>query len=156
MAHVASHKASPTSSWLTPAPLHLTLSVCPQALDAAACSGAPGGSMDSLLSMLAPAQGHGPCTNVWTAGTVAYRCRTCQVTATSAVCVACFKAGGHEGHDYILYRSPAGGCCDCGDLSSWALDGEVLPKVFGNGGMQMLQALCIKLSCSLCNFCCCS
>lgn len=69
-----------------------------------------------------------PCTSVWTAGAIAYRCRTCQVpTATShslrtkqesfnercisftdlrasrpqtndssAICVTCFKAGGHE------------------------------------------------------------
>ena len=47
-----------------------------------------------------------------------------QVTSSSAVCVSCFKAGDHEGHDYVLYRSPAGGCCDCGDPASWNLEGE--------------------------------
>ena len=33
-------------------------------------------------------------------------------------------SGGHEDHDYVMYRSPAGGCCDCGDLSSWREQGE--------------------------------
>ena len=37
----------------------------------------------------------------------------------SAICVSCFKAGGHEEHDYVLYRSESGGCCDCGDVASW-------------------------------------
>ena len=37
----------------------------------------------------------------------------------SAICVSCFKAGGHEEHDYVLYRSESGGCCDCGDTASW-------------------------------------
>jgi hypothetical protein len=32
------------------------------------------------------------------------RCKTCAVTSSSAVCVSCFKAGGHEQHDYIMYR----------------------------------------------------
>ena len=58
-----------------------------------------------------------PCTSVWTAGAIAYRCRTCQARSllvppcplappgltraqqtndSSAICVSCFKAGGHE------------------------------------------------------------
>jgi hypothetical protein len=44
------------------------------------------------------------------------------------VCVSCFKAGGHGAHSYTMYRSVAGGCCDCGDLSSWRAEGE------GGGG----------------------
>ena len=39
------------------------------------------------------------------------------------MCVACFRAGDHEGHDYIMYRSETGGACDCGDLESWARAG---------------------------------
>jgi hypothetical protein len=42
---------------------------------------------------------------------------------SSAICVACFKAGGHEEHDYVLYRSESGGCCDCGDAASWQPEG---------------------------------
>ena len=37
-----------------------------------------------------------PCTSVWAVGAIAYRCRTCQTNDSSAICVACFKAGGHE------------------------------------------------------------
>lgn len=28
---------------------------------------------------------------------------------------ACFERGNHEGHDYNMFRSEAGGACDCGD-----------------------------------------
>ena len=35
--------------------------------------------------------GAGPCTRVWTAGTLAYRCRTCGVSPASSICVACFQ-----------------------------------------------------------------
>ena len=61
-----------------------------------------------------------PCTTVWMSGSVAYRCRTCQTGEASSICVACFKAGNHRDHDYIMYRSETGGVCDCGDLESWA------------------------------------
>ena len=64
-----------------------------------------------------------PCTAVWMAGAVAYRCRTCQTGEQSSVCVRCFRAGNHEGHDYIMYRSETGGVCDCGDLESWSAQG---------------------------------
>ena len=45
--------------------------------------------------------------------------RRAQMNDASAICVSCFKAGGHEEHDYVLYRSESGGCCDCGDVASW-------------------------------------
>jgi len=37
-----------------------------------------------------------PCTSVWAVGAIAYRCRTCQTNDSSAICVSCFRAGGHE------------------------------------------------------------
>ncbi|CAI7787242.1 unnamed protein product, partial [Closterium sp. NIES-54] len=36
-----------------------------------------------------------------------------------AICVKCFQEGDHRNHDYVMYRSESGGCCDCGDPSSW-------------------------------------
>ena len=63
--------------------------------------------------------GDGPCTTIWNAGALAYRCRTCQVNDSSAICPDCFNAGDHEGHDYSLYVSEHGGCCDCGDVEAW-------------------------------------
>jgi hypothetical protein len=35
--------------------------------------------------VLQPASGNGPCTAVWTSGTIAYRCKTCAVSTSSAV-----------------------------------------------------------------------
>ena len=34
-----------------------------------------------------------PCTNVWQAGAIAYRCLDCQTVPHSAVCVECFQVG---------------------------------------------------------------
>ncbi|GAB1601060.1 E3 ubiquitin-protein ligase UBR3-like [Argonauta hians] len=57
------------------------------------------------------------CGLVWTANFVAYRCRTCGITPCMSLCSKCFQAGNHEGHDYNMFRSKAGGACDCGDAS---------------------------------------
>ncbi|KAL0037196.1 hypothetical protein WJX79_005216 [Trebouxia sp. C0005] len=45
------------------------------------------------------------CDAIWPAGTLAYRCRTCQSSGNSAICKECFQAGDHSGHDYALYFS---------------------------------------------------
>lgn len=55
------------------------------------------------------------CGLVWTANFVAYRCRTCGITPCMSLCSKCFQEGNHEGHDYNMFRSKAGGACDCGD-----------------------------------------
>ena len=81
-----------------------------------------GGHAAFLASLRASAP-TSPCTRVWMAGAVAYRCRTCQTGEQSSVCVRCFKSGDHDGHDYIMYRSETGGVCDCGDVESWAREG---------------------------------
>ena len=57
------------------------------------------------------------CGLVWTANFVAYRCRTCGVSPCMSLCAECFHAGNHEGHDFNMFRSLAGGACDCGDVS---------------------------------------
>ncbi|XP_041366438.1 E3 ubiquitin-protein ligase UBR3-like [Gigantopelta aegis] len=57
------------------------------------------------------------CGLVWTANFVAYRCRTCGVSPCMSLCSDCFQAGNHEGHDFNMFRSQAGGACDCGDVS---------------------------------------
>nr|XP_024380592.1 E3 ubiquitin-protein ligase PRT6-like isoform X4 [Physcomitrium patens]PNR51519.1 hypothetical protein PHYPA_010706 [Physcomitrium patens] len=69
------------------------------------------------------ARGQANCTTVWTKGTVAYRCRTCQVNDSSAICVSCFLKGDHKDHDYVMYHSESGGCCDCGDPEAWLPEG---------------------------------
>ena len=63
------------------------------------------------------------CGAVWNGQHVAYRCTTCGVSPSSCMCVDCFNAGDHEGHDFFVYRSDYGGCCDCGDPSTWQPSG---------------------------------
>ncbi|CAD7968066.1 unnamed protein product [Amoebophrya sp. A120] len=63
------------------------------------------------------------CAEVWNGHHVAYRCLTCGISPSSCICVACFNAGEHEGHDYFIYRSDYGGCCDCGDADAWDVCG---------------------------------
>ena len=55
------------------------------------------------------------CGLVWTANYVAYRCRTCGISPCMSLCSDCFQASDHEGHDFNMFRSQAGGACDCGD-----------------------------------------
>ncbi|XP_035688806.1 E3 ubiquitin-protein ligase UBR3-like [Branchiostoma floridae] len=57
------------------------------------------------------------CGLVWTANFVAYRCRTCGISPCMSLCADCFQAGNHTGHDFNMFRSQAGGACDCGDTS---------------------------------------
>eukprot|EP00188_Purpureofilum_apyrenoidigerum_P003153 Plantae.Rhodophyta-Purpureofilum_apyrenoidigerum.ctg32166.p1 GENE.Plantae.Rhodophyta-Purpureofilum_apyrenoidigerum.ctg32166~~Plantae.Rhodophyta-Purpureofilum_apyrenoidigerum.ctg32166.p1 ORF type:complete len:246 (+),score=40.36 Plantae.Rhodophyta-Purpureofilum_apyrenoidigerum.ctg32166:85-738(+) len=56
----------------------------------------------------------GACGVVWKGNELAYKCKTCAVDPTCAICIDCFKNGDHEGHDYAMTKT-AGGCCDCGD-----------------------------------------
>lgn len=55
------------------------------------------------------------CGLVWTTNFVAYRCRTCAISLCMSLCTDCFLNGNHEGHDFNMFRSQAGGACDCGD-----------------------------------------
>ena len=64
-----------------------------------------------------------PCGKEWNAGDLAYKCRDCQRSTSSSVCAPCFRESDHVGHDFTIYRSEAGGVCDCGDYESWASSG---------------------------------
>jgi E3 ubiquitin-protein ligase UBR3 len=55
------------------------------------------------------------CGLVWNVNYVAYRCRTCALSPCMSICAECFKNGDHQGHDFNMFRSGAGGACDCGD-----------------------------------------
>ena len=66
------------------------------------------------------------CGLVWTANFVAYRCRTCAISPCMSLCADCFQAGNHVGHDYNMFRSQAGGACDCGDVNVMNAEGYVL------------------------------
>lgn len=53
---------------------------------------------------------------------IAFGCKTCAMSSASCICVACFEAGDHEGHDFYISRSDYG-CCDCGDIYAWKSSG---------------------------------
>ncbi|KAG0423827.1 hypothetical protein HPB47_000437, partial [Ixodes persulcatus] len=63
------------------------------------------------------------CGLVWTANFVAYRCRTCGISPCMSLCADCFQQGDHQGHDFNMFRSQAGGACDCGDGNVMREDG---------------------------------
>lgn len=57
------------------------------------------------------------CGLVWTSQYYAYRCRTCALSPCMSLCATCFRAADHTGHDFNMFKSHAGGACDCGDES---------------------------------------
>ncbi|CAM6078744.1 unnamed protein product [Sphagnum tenellum] len=79
-------------------------------------------SFQYLLEAL-KSSGHSQCITVWTKDTVTYRCRTCQIYDWSTICEICFRQGDHQFHDFVMYQSESGGCCDCGDRDAWKEDG---------------------------------
>ncbi|KAH8933083.1 hypothetical protein BDL97_18G012900 [Sphagnum fallax] len=79
-------------------------------------------SFDELLADL-QSSGHSQCTTVWSKDMVAYRCRTCQVNDSSAICEKCYHEGDHHKHEFVMYHSESGGCCDCGDKDAWKEEG---------------------------------
>jgi E3 ubiquitin-protein ligase UBR3 len=57
------------------------------------------------------------CGKIWGSEYIAYRCRTCAFNSCMSLCAPCFEAGNHEGHDFNMFKSGAGGACDCGDIN---------------------------------------
>ena len=53
---------------------------------------------------------------------IAFGCKTCAKSSASCICVNCFEAGDHEGHDFYISKSDYG-CCDCGDIFAWKSSG---------------------------------
>ncbi|OII74371.1 uncharacterized protein cubi_01215 [Cryptosporidium ubiquitum] len=63
------------------------------------------------------------CSQIWSGQHIAYRCITCGTSTSSCICVDCFQNGNHENHEYYIYKSDYGGCCDCGDEQAWSKEG---------------------------------
>ncbi|KAL7569357.1 hypothetical protein ACA910_010445 [Epithemia clementina (nom. ined.)] len=64
-----------------------------------------------------------PCGYVFARGDIAWNCRTCQTDATCVICDDCFRQSNHEGHEVYFHRTSPGGCCDCGDVEAWKIQG---------------------------------
>ncbi|XP_049861948.1 E3 ubiquitin-protein ligase Ubr3 isoform X1 [Schistocerca gregaria] len=78
---------------------------------------AGGKTPDEFASIVRRYDNATTCGLVWTANFVAYRCRTCGISPCMSLCAECFQKGNHVGHDFNMFRSQAGGACDCGDTS---------------------------------------
>lgn len=76
---------------------------------------AAGKTPDEFFSIVRRYDNATTCGLVWTANFVAYRCRTCGISPCMSLCAQCFQEGNHEGHDFNMFRSQAGGACDCGN-----------------------------------------
>ncbi|ODQ80664.1 hypothetical protein BABINDRAFT_171021 [Babjeviella inositovora NRRL Y-12698] len=66
-----------------------------------------------------------PCARVFLKGEPIYRCLTCGLDETCAMCADCYDADAHK--DHVVYinicmRSNNGGTCDCGDPEAWVGD----------------------------------
>jgi len=81
------------------------------------------------------------CGLVWTANFVAYRCRTCGISPCMSLCAECFNNSDHTGHDFNMFRSQAGGACDCGDGNVMKESGSVATL---SGHLTDWQGLCLK------------
>ncbi|CAH0482307.1 unnamed protein product [Peronospora belbahrii] len=79
------------------------------------------------------------CEEVWHGDHMAYRCKTCGLSDSSCMCLACFDPDEHEGHDYRVYRCSSGGCCDCGDPLAWKPDGFCKKHNAQNGKKEQIE-----------------
>lgn len=86
-----------------------------EALEWCKCLLAGGDAFDEFCKTVRSYDNATLCGLVWTANFVAYRCRTCGISPCMSLCAECFNNGDHTGHDFNMFRSQAGGACDCGD-----------------------------------------
>lgn len=74
-------------------------------------------TMDEFLNKIREYNSAQICGLVWNTNVIAYRCKTCSISPCMSICAQCFHHGNHEGHNYNMFKSQAGGACDCGDSS---------------------------------------
>ena len=72
-----------------------------QALEELLCRTLGCADFDAYLARLAGDVPQ-PCTNVWQAGAIAYRCVDCQTVPHSAICVECFQVRLKVASDIVL------------------------------------------------------
>ena len=76
-----------------------------------------------IFEKLAKSSTQSVCGKPFKDGDFSYHCKTCAFDPTCVFCQSCFKKSNHIGHEVYMYRTTAGGCCDCGDVEAWAVDG---------------------------------
>lgn len=84
------------------------------------------------------------CGKIWGKNDLAYRCLDCGTGPCSAICAECFINGNHKNHNYVMYQSSAGGCCDCGDADAWLPSGNCC--FHSDSNCRLLQSLPLSVS----------
>lgn len=79
------------------------------------------------------------CGKIWGKDDLAYRCLDCGMGPCSAICAECFINADHKNHNYVMYHSSAGGCCDCGDVEAWLPSGNCC--FHGDSDCRLLQEI---------------
>lgn len=59
------------------------------------------------------------CRRLLKSGDVTFTCNDCGLDGTCVVCIDCFHKSAHKDHNYKMFNSEGGGCCDCGDIEAW-------------------------------------
>ncbi|EAL20444.1 hypothetical protein CNBE3650 [Cryptococcus deneoformans B-3501A] len=55
-----------------------------------------------------------------------YTCKTCAITPSVSLCVDCFRASDHQGHEVLFGQSFSfSASCDCGDPTAWKDDSHL-------------------------------
>eukprot|EP01134_Creolimax_fragrantissima_P005787 CFRG5787T1 len=72
--------------------------------------------IDSLKHLNAPSS---TCGRIFRNGDPTFACRDCANDPTCVLCQNCFQESTHRTHNYVMYTSNGGGCCDCGDQEAW-------------------------------------
>ncbi|XP_019512339.1 PREDICTED: E3 ubiquitin-protein ligase UBR3 [Hipposideros armiger] len=110
-----------------------------EALEWCKCLLAGGGGYDEFCAAVRAYDPAALCGLVWTANFVAYRCRTCGISPCMSLCAECFHQGDHTGHDFNMFRSQAGGACDCGDSNVMRETADVPSEKDLNKVLQLLE-----------------
>lgn len=101
---------------------------------------------EEFVRKLAQGQGRKSaiCGKLWGKNDLAYRCLDCGTGPCSAICAECFINGDHKNHNYVMYQSSAGGCCDCGDADAWLPSGNCC--FHNDSDCRLLQSLSTSTS----------
>lgn len=117
-----------------------------EALDWCKCLIAGGEGFEEFCKTVRSYDNATLCGLVWTANFVAYRCRTCGISPCMSLCAECFNNGDHTGHDFNMFRSQAGGACDCGDSNVMRDSGWVLAAHANGLAGIVLTGVAVKVS----------
>lgn len=75
-------------------------------------------SFDNFCQVLQTTLKKSACRFSWGDTTRVICCRNCERSSNGCICIPCFMAGNHQGHDIYISKSDIG-TCDCGNCFQW-------------------------------------